>query len=294
MSDELTELLRARSSPMEPLPTDVEPRITPLDDVRAVLFDVYGTLVTSGSGDVGTAEKSGKGAAFVEAVAAVGLNYTGDGDDGVRNLVATIRAHQDANEEAEYPEIDITRVWHQLLRTEKIAGRIDGPVDLDEPALDRLAIEYETRVNPVWPMPTARETLHALRDSGRLLGIVSNAQFFTPLLFPALLGASLEELGFDPGVQFYSYRYLQAKPGTLLYERARDVIVERGLEPHQVLYVGNDLLNDVTPAAAVGFRTVLFAGDARSLRMRAGDERVAGVEPTNVVTRLEQIVEAIR
>ncbi len=290
---ELIELIRARSNAMEPLPTDEQARLQALDDVRAVLFDVYGTLVTSGSGDVGTAEKSGKGAAFVEALAAVGLTFDGDGDLGVSHLIETIRHHQAANEDAEYPEIDITRAWHQLLQTEKLAGRVSGSVDLDEPDLDRLAIEYETRVNPVWPMPKCRETIDAFRDSGRMLGIVSNAQFFTPLLFPALLGEPLEGLGFDPGVQFYSYRFLQAKPGTFLYERAREAVVERGLEPEQVLYVGNDLLNDVMPAARVGFRTALFAGDGRSLRWREGDERVNGVEPDLVVTRLDQLLACV-
>lgn len=286
MSDELIELMRQRSSPMQPVPTDVEPRLGALAGVRAVLFDVYGTLVTSGSGDVGTAAASGRGTAFVETLASVDVEYLADGDEGVTRLIEAIRAQHAANEEAEFPEVDITRVWHLLLHAEKLAGRLRGAIDLDEESLDRLAIEYEVRVNPVWPMPGARETIDTLRDAGRLLGIVSNAQFFTPLLFPALLGEDLESLGFDPDVQFYSYRYLQAKPGTFLYERAAEAVAAKGLEPHEVLYVGNDMLNDVTPANRVGFRTALFAGDARSLRLR---ERDVEVEPDAVVTELGQI-----
>lgn len=49
------------------------------------------------------------------------------------------------------------------------------------------------------------------------------------------------------------------------------------------------MLKDVWPAQAVGFRTALFAGDARSLRKRDEDERIRGVVPDLVVTELSQI-----
>ena len=49
----------------------------------------------------------------------------------------------------------------------------------------------------------------------------------------------------------------------------------------EVLYVGNDILNDILkniwPAATVGWETALFAGDKRSLRLRTDDQRVMGV-----------------
>jgi putative hydrolase of the HAD superfamily len=56
-----------------------------------------------------------------------------------------------------------------------------------------------------------------------------------------------------------------------------------------VLYVGNDLLNDVLPASKIGFRTALFAGDRRSLRWRENDSRTSGVTPDVVITRLADL-----
>ena len=47
-------------------------------------------------------------------------------------------------------------------------------------------------------MPGAAETLAALQQRGLLLGIVSNAQFYTPLMIEALLGKPPGELGFLP------------------------------------------------------------------------------------------------
>ena len=66
-----------------------------------------------------------------------------------------------------------------------------------------------------------------------------------------------------------------------------------GISAAEALYVGNDMLNDITPAHALGFRTALFAGDARSLRLRENDERVAGIEPDLVLTDLAQILHCV-
>ncbi|MEM1063178.1 MAG: HAD family hydrolase, partial [Planctomycetota bacterium] len=159
--------------------------------------------------------------------------------------------------------------------------------------LARLATEYECRVNPVWPMPGCRELLRALHARRLPLGIVSNAQFFTEDLFEALLDADRPSLGFEPDLEVFSYKTEEAKPGEELYRRAADALAARGLTPAETLYVGNDMLNDVTPAAAVGFKTVLFAGDERSLRMREGDERVTGVIPDAIVTELPQLFSII-
>lgn len=124
---------------------------------------------------------------------------------------------------------------------------------------------------------------------GLMLGIISNAQFFTLELFPALLEATPEQLGFHPHLQLLSYRYSRAKPGRYLFERARRILDRLGVAPQEALHMGNDMLNDIAPAAGVGFRTALFAGDRRSLRRRAGDERVAGVEPDVVLTDWNQL-----
>jgi len=286
-------LIHAHSYPLEPRPTGVEPRLEPLNgaalnDVRAVLFDVYGTLVISGSGDVGTHAAEDRSAAFNAALDAAELPTGFDGRAGVAALKRAIeRSHAAARAQGvDSPEVEIRSIWRDVF------------ADLDDPApddshLERFAVEYECRTNPTWTMPHAADVLRELKDRGLLLGIVSNAQFFTPHLFPAHLGDTLDGFGFDPEVQSWSYAHLRAKPGTFLYEYAADRLKDRGIAPRQVLYVGNDLLNDCTPAQAVGFRTALFAGDKRSLRLREGDERVAETRPTITVTDLRQLLECV-
>jgi len=305
------ELIRRHSRPLTPVPTQVTPRLVPMPSVRAVLLDVYGTLFISGSGDLGTAAgwhaPSPRGAwcgtstpfperqgappaeALADAFDELGIGLACTPAEGVAWLLETIESHHaEARQRGiAHPEVDIVRVWHDVYptiaastRQALAAGRVD---------LRRLAVAYEVRVNPVWPMPHLEPCLTALGGGGRRLGIVSNAQFFTPELFPALLGKSLGELGFDPRCQYYSYQHGEAKPSEHLYRLAAESLAADGIRAADVLYIGNDLRNDVRPASAVGFRTALFAGDARSLRLRENDPQLAGVEPDAVVTDLAQV-----
>lgn len=289
----LTETIRKHAVPMGVRSTGVDPVLTKLKGIRVVLFDVYGTLLISGSGDVGTTDVDSRPAAFSDALEAIGIDYKGENEEGVARLGETIREHHARSRarEIEFPEVEIRNVWQEVLAGLADAGRIaPGARDADA---TRLALEYEMRTNPVWPMPNCLETLRALSTGGLQLGIVSNAQVFTRLLFPALLGASLAEIGFDPELCAWSYVSGQAKPGTFLYEQVNDRLAERGIAAHGVLYVGNDMLKDVWPASRVRFHTALFAGDARSYRPRSDDERVGTVTPDLVLTNLAQLPECV-
>ena len=224
-------------------------------------------------------------------------------------LESTIRRRhaRTRSQGVDYPEVDIVQVWsdvvEQLLADGAISGGpvSSGPVsggpttkradafDLAHFDFRRLAVEYEARTNPTWPMPEMSATLRELSGRGLVLGIVSNAQFYTPRLFPALAEQSLEALGVDAELQYYSYHDGWAKPGEFMYRRAKHDCEQRGIEAGRVLYVGNDMLNDIRPAQSVGFRTALFAGDRRSLRMREGDDRVADVVPDIVLADLPSL-----
>ncbi|WP_166823457.1 HAD family hydrolase [Thalassoroseus pseudoceratinae] len=262
--------------------------------IRAVVFDIYGTLLISGSGDIGSADDNSHHAAFQDALNAVGIREVGD-------IAAVERAYREAIGESHdesrsngisYPEVEICEVWkHALQRLTQES--VVPPLETNDELLAKLAIEYEVLANPAWPMPNCAATLTTLRDAGLELGIISNAQFFTPDLFPSLLRADLDELGFDPALRFYSYQYRQAKPGTFLYEKSQQALAKLGISPEEALYVGNDMLKDIWPAQQVGFRTALFAGDARSLRLRTDDDRVQHVTPNAVITDLAQIPQLV-
>jgi putative hydrolase of the HAD superfamily len=302
MSTLLEPIIRHHSRPLEPIPTAAEPVLRTLDGVRAAMFDIYGTLLISASGDIVASQEAAKGLAFTAALAAVGRRFDGDGEAGVQLLLDQIAAdHQQARQAGiEYPEVDIIQVWRRTLARmvkDGLAVRIAGAVaegspdacGLPDADLRRLACEYEMRVNPVWPMPQARQCLEKLHAAGLPLGVISNAQSLTIDLWRLLLQADSGAFEFDSQLQYYSYQHGRAKPGLQLYEMAAECLAGRGIRADEVLYVGNDMLNDIMPAGVVGFRTALFAGDARSLRRREDDPRVAGVVPDLVITDLSDL-----
>ena len=293
MPSKHAEILRAHSRPLSPVPTGQEPMLKPLPGIRAVLFDVYGTLFVSGSGEVGT-EAAPSDRALVESLRAVGVEARGPLDQGVECFFKTIETMHARLREAgrDYPEVDVLDVWSQVLAELGRRGVIDPTAD-QSVDIGRLAVEYEVRANPVWPMPGARECLQRLHDKGFVLGIVSNAQFYTPELFEALLGKPPKAIGFDRRLQYYSYLHGWGKPSLRLFELAAEALARRGIAAGEVVYVGNDMLNDVFPAHRVGFRTALFAGDSRSLRLREDDPRVEGIVADLVLTRLEQLLECM-
>jgi len=288
MENRYVEIFRRHFRPLEPIPTEVAPSLRKIEGIRAVLFDIYGTLFVSASGEVGTAG-SASDRALEESLAAAGIRTTGSVGHAVEMLFDAIRArHAELRAQGvDFPEVDIGAMWQRVLDGLHEQGRIEA-ADLGAVDLARLAVEYEARANPCWPMPHLEECLDRLTRLGLPLGIVSNAQFYTRLLFPALLGESIERW-FDPGLLFFSYEQGHAKPGTVLFERAAAALCDRGVEPREVLYVGNDMLNDVLPARKVGFHKALFAGDRRSLRLRQREPQLGGVAPDLVLTDLGQL-----
>ena len=98
------------SRPLQPLPTGVQPRLTRLKSLRAVLFDVYGTMLISGSGDVGTSIAGVQSAALSAAFEAVGLPSCPDGEAVASTLTNTIREyHRRARRRGiEFPEVEMS------------------------------------------------------------------------------------------------------------------------------------------------------------------------------------------
>ena len=286
----LIERIREASPPCEPIPTAVSAEVAPLG-IRAVLFDIYGTLLISAAGEIGTTDGIDRHAAFASALRAMRLDLRGDHAAGSALDVfdATIAAHQAVARErgVEVPEVDVRDVWRDGLAELTRMGLMTGT--LPDAELERLAVEFEVRVNPAWPMPGAASLLRELRRRGIPMGIISNAQFFTPLLFQALLGDDTDALGFEPDLVLYSFAEGRAKPDPALFDLAADRLTRHGIRPEHVLFVGNDRLKDVWPAARRGFKAALFAGDARSYRLRPDDERLTGVRPDVVLTELQQV-----
>ena len=274
---ECVRIFRRLSRPLYPVPTGLRSRGRLRLPVQAVLFDLYGTLWVSAAGDPESRNPSGSPAPpglqeLQELLERYGCPRSPR--SLAQELAAAVRREHERlrGQGADFPEARIEEVWA-------------GLHGLEDPARARaFAAEYEALVNPVWPMPGLREVLAGLRRQGLRLGILSNAQFYTPYLFECFLGADARALGFRDELVLYSFEHGLSKPSTRLFAIARGRLAAAGIRPGRVLLVGNDAHTDLAPAREAGFQTVLFAGDARSLR---GAEE-AGVA-TAVITALGQL-----
>jgi putative hydrolase of the HAD superfamily len=265
--------------PLALIPTGVAPDLSKMRRFSAMLFDVYGTLLISGAGDIGfDREPTGNLNGVRNLLLRSRINRTPDHLAGALNL-AIEKVHAIARGQGiDYPEVDIVQVWQQVL----------GMDDLSR--VKKFALEYELIVNPVYPMPGLEHLLLACKNRKVPMGIISNAQFYTVDVLEWFLGATLEMRGFDHRLLFFSWREGHAKPSTVMFERAKEVLFGLGIPAESVLVVGNDMRNDILPAQAVGFKTALFAGDRRSLRQRESDDCCRDLSPDLIVTDLRQLI----
>ena len=266
-------------APMSPLPTSITPGGDLDRKIQCVLFDIYGTLFISGSGDIRAARKSSSPIQKLKQ-----LVHKYDVGKSPQALVAELHHAIEFNHRRlkdtgiDYPEIEIDEIWQQILEIDDIQ------------LIHKFAIEFELIVNPVYPMPNLENLLAACRQQNLAMGIISNAQFFTPLLFEWFLDAPMEKLGFDSELIFLSYRLGYAKPSETIFKMAASAIKAKGFDTTAALFVGNDMLNDIYPARQLGFQTALFAGDARSLRLRKDDARCRNLSANLILTDLAQLI----
>jgi putative hydrolase of the HAD superfamily len=271
-------MFKSYLKPLKPIDTGLSPKLSNGKDIKAVLFDIYGTLFISGSGDIGVAkDNSHKNFGFENLMKK--FSITGSAETLLDRLLSKIKkTHEDLKEQGiDFPEVNIDRIWMELL-------------DMDDMESARaFAMEYELIVNPVYPMPHLKRVMDTLSQKNISMGIISNAQFYTPCLFEWFLGKTPMELGFHPDLTIYSYQHNYAKPSRFLFTHASRKLAEMGIRTNSVLYIGNDMLNDIYAARSEGFATALFAGDKRSLRLREGDSRCQNITPDFIVTDLIQL-----
>ncbi len=243
-ADELLALIRRKSKRIRPLPTVEEESGSLPRRPQCVLFDIYGTLLIR----VETGKKR-----EVEAVnRRYRLSATGSELDAALNDAIARERSAARNRGSAHPEVAIESIWAGLFPA------------LRPEALRKAIVEYELAAHPAWPMPGCQNLLRSLARAGVTVGIVSNAQFYTPLFLSALLGASLADLGFSSSLCLYSCNLGIAKPDPALFRLAADRLQRIGIHERETLVVGNDHANDIAPAALAGFMTVRAAMDRRS------------------------------
>lgn len=290
MQDLLIQRIRERSTRRYPIPTGLPPCITPIAAIRAVAFDVGGTLFMAPVDP--SIEHEAK--LFQETLSCFGLELRGI---SVRSVLERIRAVEHTMRATlgipgVHPEIDCAESYGCVLEEMHCEGVLNGI--LDNNLVRVIVADFGCRRCPHWPMPDLKETLAELVRRGILLGIVSNAQHFRRYVFEALCGQSLADMGFQQDLVLWSCDVGVSKPSLAIFDRLIGVLRGKyGIAPHETLFVGNDLLVDICPANQSGLHTALLAADERSLNLRRDDARTEGVHAESVLTELRQVLDIV-
>lgn len=196
-------------------------------DTCAVLFDIYGTLLDG-------PRHSDRGVRMMAVAASFGLDATFAIDEALDQAVSEI--HRTSPEP--WPEIDIRRVWRSLFP------------DLDDAEAFSLAIEEA--IHPVEPTSWAGDLLDQAHERNLPLGIVSNCQAYTRALMARHFSHHWSR--FRPELCALSYEHGIAKPDPRLFRTALAPLLEAGLQPEEVIMVGDSETSDREPAEALGLR----------------------------------------
>ena len=287
---------------LHPIPTAMEPVVYKDNSIKAVLFDIYGTLVISGSGDIEEEDYSTHSIEKALEASGITINEEVDNKDTILNNILALHENTVKNEQAKiqqegypYPEIDILEVCSEVLKKSKEHNWIIFNNGKD---CRSVIFMFELLSNRISPMPGLRKIITSLDNNNIPLGIISNAQFYTPIILNYYLHNTYEEVEsvkpFDPELTIFSYKYHRGKPDTQLFEIVKPALqTQYSLKPEEVLYVGNDMLKDIYTAQKSGFKTALFASDKRSLKLRDADNRVQGITPDFIITHLEQLADIL-
>lgn len=296
-SELLRERIRDLTYPISPQKVNHKTKLQTLEDIRCVAFDFYGTMFISGVGDIGIdGDQQQNSIYFTEALKSTGFSIINEnaGKKGVILFEKMIKENIEGakNRGIDYPEPDVYSIWLDVLRKLMQDKFISG--DLNEHSAAHFGVEFEFRINKIWPVPNLANLLNSLLEHDIILGIISNSQFYTPIAFEVFLGKSPEQFGFHPDLLIWSFELGRKKPSQQLYQQFGDTAKnEEDIYPHEILYVGNDIRKDIYPAKSQNLKTALYVGDKRSIRHTPEELKKDKYQPNLIIDDLHQIPDCL-
>jgi FMN phosphatase YigB (HAD superfamily) len=279
-----------------------------MPQVRAVLWNVYGTLISLPGGEL-YFEHPQK---FIQDVA---LEKTieefkmwgamsrkpGQPAEYMGHIYAQVltehRAFGGGGEK--FPEVAAERVWEAILKKllqkeYKFDAGFFG--SLNEYS-KKIAYFFHASLQGTACYPGAAAALRHVREAGLLNGLLADGQCFTAVQLQRGLarqdeGVALDEL-VPADLQVFSFALKGRKPSERLFREALAALAERGVKADQVLHVGSRLPHDLIPARRLGMRTGLFAGDKASLQATPEQLKEPAGRPDVLFTDLSQIAEVV-
>ncbi|MEX0727239.1 MAG: HAD hydrolase-like protein [Planctomycetaceae bacterium] len=197
------------------------------------------------------------------------------------------------------PEIDTAQIWEKLIsRLEQKEYQYDVAFYGDREELaEKVAYFFHASLQGVDVYPRGLETMQAVLAAGYRQGLLADVQSFS---LPQMLrvmgrGGKLNDLTeiITPGCVTLSIARGVRKPSISLFEASVDELGELGIRPEAILYISSRLPDDLAIAKRMGMRTALFAGDKTSLRAGGDELKNPEMRPDRLLTELYQVTQLL-
>ena len=239
-------------------------------DLRAILFDVNGTLI-----DIETDERQDR---IYHAISRF-LAYQGAqlAPDAIRDRYFGIMEAQRKSSQESHTEFDAVAIWSTLLQTDGLDTNSLPAEKLAQLSRFLAGLHRALSHKRLELYPGVREVIDEL-GKRYALGIVTDAQ--SAYAVPELRMVGLDGL-FACHIVSGDYGY--RKPDQRLFDAGLKALVVR---PDQAIFVGNDMYHDVFGAQQAGMRAVFWP-------TQFGDKTHAGVSPDYIIHSFGQLRDAV-
>jgi putative hydrolase of the HAD superfamily len=265
-------------------PINYPAQVEKIYDIKAVIFDVYGTLINYWRTEFSDKEQKEKILLAAFKKTAEYFSFTdyihemNPADSLERTLqdfyhgLIALNHEKSLKKGVESPEVRIEEVWEVIIMMLCRHGYdVSRHGSGDKRELARcMAYYYNFHSLAGKFYDGVVDALLRLQKGNMKVGIVSDAQFYTPIDLTLLTRQQSNNMLddylelFDVDLIFYSYEYGMTKANPMLFQKLYDALYEYQILPSQTVFVGNDLFLDVKPAADIGMCTAFFTGDDKS------------------------------
>jgi hypothetical protein len=301
--DERTDLPWPKAPPIDP--PKAKPHLAQFK-VRAVLWNVYGTLLAVPGGELWFEhpQEFVMDAALDKVIKEFKMWNSMSRKPGAPAVhlkeaylkaLTTMRMAGGGGEK--YPEVAVERAWEDVVKKLR-----DYTFDvltygsLNEFAR-KMAYFFHASIQGAGAYPGAAETTRMLTEGARPQGLLADGQCFTVGQLQRCLKQQDPDFDmtavFPPALRIISSEKKARKPSDTLFKAAAQALAAKGIPADQTLHVGSSLARDVGPAKKHGFRTALYAGDKASLSATPEQLKDPAFRPDVMLTELNQVLDVV-
>jgi len=296
-----------------PAPPEIEapkakPHLVALPNIRAITWNVYGTLLRISFGDLIFEHPN-------DFIMNVALDKTiqefkmwasmsrkpGQPADYLREIYTHLLSEQRlfAAGGERFPEVLAERLWEGFIK--KLFQK-DYVFDasfygsLNEFSR-KVAYFFHASLQGTVCYPGAAFALCHTVERGMLQGLIADGQCFTSVQLERGLLAEDPAFNLDAVIpaknKVFSHEVRGRKPSERLFRQGLNAMAEQGITPSEILHIGSRVVQDIVPAKRLGMKTGLFAGDKASMQATADQCKDNASRPDVLLTELSQIADVI-